>query len=88
MLDIGGLLLFLAGAAVYGWAWIGMRHIDQFEPASGAGPFATVARMDDLATLSRVGIGVMAAGAVVALVAVVVHRRGHRAVGGPVTPPE
>jgi len=68
LLDLLGLVLFLAGAACYGWAWIGLEELRTVQPVSdNSQHFAAVARFNDLWELSRVGIGLMlAAGGVVA----------------------
>ncbi|HUF13424.1 MAG TPA: hypothetical protein VMN78_10020 [Longimicrobiales bacterium] len=74
-LDLLGLLLFLAGAALYGRSWLGLRAMDEFERAPGDPTFAALEYADWLARIGRVGFGLMAAGAVVAVNAALVARR-------------
>jgi hypothetical protein len=76
VLDLAGILLFLAGAGVYAWAWSGLKALRDFEPAPNGPAFAAVARANELSTISRVGFALMAAGVVVAVLAAVVARRG------------
>lgn len=75
VLDLVGALLFLGGAAVYGWAWMGLRRLRDDPPVSAEGAFVAVARANDFSTLSRLGLALMAGGAVVAVLAAVVARR-------------
>lgn len=75
VLDAVGLALFVAGAGVYGWSWLGLRSMDEFRRAPGDSPYAAVERADALASLGRIGFYFMAAGAVVAVLAAVVARR-------------
>jgi len=75
VLDLVGALVFLAGAALYGRSWLGLRGMDEFRAAPGDEPWAAVARADALARLGRVGFAVMAAGVLVAVAAAVVARR-------------
>ena len=74
-LDLLGLLLFLAGAALYVRSWLGLRSMEEFERAPGDPVFAAVEYADGLARTGRIGFGLMAAGAVVAVIAAVVARR-------------
>lgn len=75
VLDLVGALIFLAGAALYARSWLGLRAMDEFEPASGASAFPAVERADALSRLGRYGFALMAVGAVVAVIAAVVARR-------------
>lgn len=74
-LDVVGALLFVAGAALYGRSWLGLRAMDEFERAPGDPAFAALEYADGLARLGRIGFGLMAAGAVVAVIAALVARR-------------
>ena len=78
VLDLIGLLLFLAGAVLYVRSWIGLRGMDDFRRAQDAPAFAAVEHADALARLGRVGFAVMAAGAVVAVIAALVAWRAGR----------
>lgn len=75
VLDLAGLLVFLAGAALYLRAWLGLRGMDTFVPDPDAAGFAALERADQLSSLGRIGIALMIAGAVIAVVAAVVARR-------------
>lgn len=78
LLDAAGLLLLLAGGVVYGWAWLGLREIDAYERPEGAPLFATIEHAESLDRLSTIGIGLIAAGAVIAISAAVLHARIRR----------
>lgn len=75
VLDGIGLLLFLAGGALYGRAWFGLRHLEAEPPPSDGMEFAAVGRVVELHELSRTGLLLMAGGAVVAVIAALVARR-------------
>ncbi|MGH7481911.1 MAG: hypothetical protein ACRELV_07115 [Longimicrobiales bacterium] len=75
VLDLVGILLFLAGAGLYAWAWSGLKALREFERAPGDTVFAAVARANELSAISRGGFALMAAGVVVAVLAAVVARR-------------
>lgn len=62
ILDLVGLLLFLGGAAVFVWAWVGFQGIPGYELPAGAGPWATVRAADGYWRLQKVGTGLMVAG--------------------------
>jgi hypothetical protein len=88
MLDLLGLALILAGAACYLWAYAGMRALEGVKPS--ANPtlraeevFTSVNRWGRLNTLSRVGVGLIGAGLVVAVGAAVAGAR--RGKVGPAT---
>lgn len=74
-LDALGVLLFVAGGALYLRSWLGLRSMDDFERAPGDPVFAAVEYTDGLARTGRIGFGLMAAGAVVAVIAALVARR-------------
>lgn len=79
VLDLVGLVLFVAGAGLYGWSWLGMRRLQSTQPTSSDPVgFAAMARFNELWELSRAGMGLMAAGAVAAVVAVAVARLAGR----------
>lgn len=69
LLDVVGLVLFVAGLAVYGRAWVGMRGLE----AAGADPsaplFSGMREFDRWWELSRVGVSLMVLGGLIALVA-------------------
>ncbi len=75
VLDVVGLLLFVAGAALYARSWLGLRAMDRFERTPEDDLWAAVERADELTRLGRLGSAVMAAGALVAIVAAFVARR-------------
>lgn len=75
VLDLVGLLLFLAGAAVYARAWFGLRDMEAFQRADTAPTFAALEHADALSRTGRIGLGLMAAAAVVAVLAALVARR-------------
>ena len=75
ILDLGALLLFVAGAALYVRAWLGLRGMDSFVPDPSHAGFAALERADALSSLGRIGIYLMIAGAVTGVVAAVVARR-------------
>lgn len=75
VLDVVGLVLFLVGAGVYGRAWLGMQRLESVQPVSlDVTDFAALARFDELHQLSRVGLGIMAAGVLMAVAAMVVAK--------------
>lgn len=65
MLDAVGLLLFVAGAAVFGWAWFGFRAVQQYEAPPDAELWAAVQVADGYWRLQQVGTGLMMAGVAV-----------------------
>ena len=75
ILDLAGLLLFLAGAALYARAWLGLRGMDSFVPDPDSAGFAALARADQLSSLGRVGVGLMIAGGIIGVIAAVVALR-------------
>ena len=81
LLDMVGVLVFLLGAALYARAWMGMRGLPGFVPASREA-FPAMARYQELLALSRIGLTVMAAGALTAVAAAVVARRLARSADG------
>lgn len=75
VLDVVGALLFLAGALLYARSWLGLRAMDQFERVPGDTHGSALEYADALARLGRIGFGLMAAGALVAVIAALVARR-------------
>lgn len=65
ILDLVGLLLFLGGAAVFVWAWVGFHGLPGYEVPVGAGPWATVRAADGYWRLQKIGTWLMAAGVLV-----------------------
>ncbi len=78
-LDIGGLVLFLAGVLCYLRAYIGMMGLEAHGVAPGSARFAGIAEFDRYWQLSRFGLGVAALAIVVMIVAAVVTWRARRA---------
>lgn len=79
LLDSAGVVLFLTGAGLYGWAWRGLHELQRVQPASPGAGFAAIEEADRLNALSHAGVMVMTAGLVVAVIAAVVARlRGPR----------
>lgn len=83
ILDLVGLLLFLVGSGLYGWSWLGLRRMDGFTREPGAPAFAALERAEGLSRLGTIGMGFIAAGAAVAVLAALVAwwigRRARRA---------
>ncbi|MFW6199495.1 MAG: hypothetical protein ACOC8K_02885 [Gemmatimonadota bacterium] len=77
LLDGLGALVFLAGAAVYGRAWWGLRSLGEQpdQPAGDELSFAAVERFVELQEVSRIGLVLMIVGAAVAVVAALVAAR-------------
>lgn len=75
VLDLIGAFLFLVGAVLYAYSWLGLRAMDEFERDPGSGAFAAIERADELSRHGRIGFAVMAAGVVVAVVAAIVAKR-------------
>ena len=75
ILDLAALLLFLAGGALYARSWLGLRAIDDFRRGADDALFAAIAHADALSRIGRLGLVLMAAGGVVAIVAALVARR-------------
>lgn len=83
ILDAVGLLVFVAGAGVYGWAWRGLRRLRETQPAQPISErfetlefsFTAVVRWNRLRELSWLGASLMAIGVAVAVAAAVIARR-------------
>ena len=77
-INIVALLLFLGGAGLHVYSWLGMEELRGLPPAAGAEPFSGMARFNELWELSRVGTALIVAAAglaVLAAVAAIVVRR-------------
>lgn len=62
VLDLVGLLLFLAGAGVAGRAWMGLRSVPSYVPDLEAGAWAAIRLTNGYVRLQWVGAGLMAVG--------------------------
>lgn len=69
VLDVLGLVVFLAGLGVYGRSWLGMRRLEAEGVDPAAPLFSGMQEFDRMWELSRVGIALMVLGGLVALVA-------------------
>lgn len=69
VLDLAGLLLFGAGAAVFVWAWIGFRGVTDYVPPAGAPAWAAVEVANGYWRLQRIGTGLMVGGVAVFVLA-------------------
>jgi hypothetical protein len=65
ILDLAGLLLFLGGAAVFVWAWIGFQGIPDYHAPTSAGAWAAIRVADVYWRLQKIGTGLMVAGLLV-----------------------
>lgn len=83
ILDLVGLLLFLAGGLVYGRAWLGFRSVPDFERPEHAVIMAATELADGFRRMERVGLGVMVVGIAVFVVAWWVARRADPDIGAP-----
>ncbi len=72
-------LLFVAGAGVYIWAWLGMRALESYVTAPDAAAFAGTARFSHYVELYYIGFWLVGAAVAVAvasaIAALVVQRR-------------
>ena len=78
VLDLAGLVLFLVGGAVYARAWFGFQGVPDFERPERGPIFAAVELADGFERLQHIGVGVMAAGVAVFVLAWWVARRAQR----------
>ncbi len=75
LLDLGGLLLFLGGGALFAWAWIGFQGLMGYvPPVDGPAPSA-VSVANGYWRLQKIGVGLMIAGVAVFVLAWWVARR-------------
>jgi len=72
LIDLAGLLLFLAGAGFYGRAWVGMRELARTAPAPDGLPFAAMRRFDQFWGMSQTGKWLLIASVVVMVAAAAV----------------
>ena len=84
LLDYASLAVLVGGAACYGYAWFGMRQIQNGRVAAGrAATLPTVGAWDHFVTLSQAGLVVLGVGMAMALIATVgtttAARRARRA---------
>jgi hypothetical protein len=81
ILDLGGLLLFLGGAAVFAWAWIGFQGLTGYvPPVDGSAPSA-VSVANGYWRLQKIGAGLMMGGQAVFVLAWWVARRRAKPAG-------
>lgn len=76
--NLVALLLFLAGAALYVRAWIGLRELRSYVGDPAAPPFSAMALFNHYHLLSQIGVWLVVAAvtvAVIAAIAAVIHRR-------------
>ncbi|MDX1567538.1 MAG: hypothetical protein R3223_07045 [Longimicrobiales bacterium] len=80
ILDGLGALVFLAGVAVYGRAWWGLRRLQEQpdQPPEEELTFAALERFVELQQMSRTGLVLMAVGAAIAIAAALVAARLRR----------
>lgn len=69
ILDLGGLLLFLGGGAIFVWAWMGFRGVTDYEPPVDGPAWGAVSIADGYWRLQKIGTGLMLAGVVVFVLA-------------------
>ncbi|RMH16833.1 MAG: hypothetical protein D6701_08300 [Gemmatimonadetes bacterium] len=86
MLDLIGLVLFLAGGGVFARAWLGFRSVPAFERQSGDDLWAAIRYADSFVRWQHVGAGLMAAGVAVFVAAWLAVRRDVNAPAAPNDP--
>ncbi|MDP2958486.1 MAG: hypothetical protein Q8N53_18820 [Longimicrobiales bacterium] len=74
-LDLVGLLLFLAGAGFFAWAWAGFREVPAFVPDPAGERWAAVRLADGYLRLQWIGGALMTAGVATFVAAWWVARR-------------
>ncbi len=62
VLDAVGLLVFLSGAALFVWAWLGFQGIIDFVPPADGRLWSAVEVADGYWRLQKIGGGLMAGG--------------------------
>jgi len=62
VLDVIGLLIFLAGGGLFARSWAGFRSVPDFQRAPGDVPMAAVAHADGFLRLQHIGVGLMLIG--------------------------
>lgn len=85
VLDVVGLAVFMGGAGVAGWAWLGFERVRDFQPAPDSPPWAAMRLADGYGRLQQVGVGLMLLGAAVFVLAWWAARRLARPDASPVT---
>lgn len=75
ILDLVGLILFLAGAGLFARAWQGFREVRAFVPAPGDALWAATQMADGYWRMQRLGVAVMSVGIAVFVAAWWVARR-------------
>jgi hypothetical protein len=69
ILDLAGLLIFLAGGALYARAWFGFQTVPGYQPSVTDAAFAATAVADGFWRLQKVGQAVMGVGITVFVIA-------------------
>lgn len=62
LLDLVGAVLFLAGAALYAWAWAGFRRVPAYQPTLEEGAWAALELANGYWRLQRIGTALIVAG--------------------------
>ena len=86
-IDLGGLVLFVAGAACYFRAFVGMRHLEKDRLAATGKQFAALTDYNSFLGLSRAGIILGAISIAAFIVAAIIARRKAVIVPAPVLEP-
>ena len=89
--DLVGLFLVASGAVCYARAFIGMRRLEHVKPLVGRLPagstlFAAMAEFSGYTRLAYAGLGLVAAGIVVAMTSAMLWRGRRRAAERPEAP--
>ena len=74
VLDVVGIMVFVAGASLYVHSWLGLRAMDEFVSTPDA-PGSAIEHADGLSGLGRIGFALMALGVLVGVAAAIVARR-------------
>jgi hypothetical protein len=75
LIDLGGLVLFIAGAGCYFRAFVGMRHIEKDAFVATTAKFAALTEYSEFLQLSRIGMVLSGVAIATFIVAAVVARR-------------
>ena len=75
LIDLGGLVLLIAGAACYFRAFVGMRHLEKDAFVATTAKFAALTEYGEFLQLSRIGITLAGVAIVTFIVAAIVARR-------------
>ncbi|MDX1647712.1 MAG: hypothetical protein R3304_11260 [Longimicrobiales bacterium] len=76
VLDVVGLLVFLAGGGLVVRAWMGFQSVPAFEPTGADGPWAAMQLADGFHRTQRLGVALMVVGVAVFVLAWWMGRRG------------